>query len=66
MACFGWFVLMPEHVHRLACPLVPKPEIDKSLFAIKRPFPYRMKKHFQRTISSQAKSDSNVVDCLIC
>jgi putative transposase len=40
------FVLMPEHVHLLVCPMVPKPEIDKLLFAIKRPFSYRMKKHF--------------------
>ena len=43
------FVLMPEHVHLLVCSMVPKPEIDRLLFAIKRPFSYRIKKHFEKT-----------------
>jgi len=43
------FVLMPEHVHLLVCPMEPKPEIDKLLFAIKRPFSYRIKKHLEKT-----------------
>ncbi|MGD9854552.1 MAG: transposase [Planctomycetaceae bacterium] len=38
------FVFMPEHVHLLVDPLEPQPEIDRLLFAIKRPFSYRIKK----------------------
>ena len=39
------FVLMPEHVHLLVYPLSQEPRIDRFLFAIKRPFSYRVKQH---------------------
>jgi putative transposase len=41
------FVLMPEHVHLLVSTLAANPEIDALLFAIKRPFSYRMKQHYE-------------------
>jgi putative transposase len=45
----GWaltaFVLMPEHVHLLVFPLHEKAKIDRLLFAIKRPYSYRIKQH---------------------
>ena len=37
------FVLMPEHVHLLVCPMAAEPAIGELLYAIKRPFSYRMK-----------------------
>jgi putative transposase len=37
------FVLMPEHVHLLVYPLCPEATIDSLLFAIKRPYSYRIK-----------------------
>lgn len=37
------FVLMPEHVHLLVYPTVDDPKIDSLLFAIKRPYSYRIK-----------------------
>ena len=43
------FVLMPEHVHLLVYPISTQPAIDKFLFAVKRPFSYRVKKLFLET-----------------
>jgi len=37
------FVYMPEHVHLLVVPTLVGARIDKLLFAIKRPFSYRVK-----------------------
>jgi putative transposase len=37
------FVLMPEHVHLLGYPSVSEPDLDKLLFAVKRPYSYRIK-----------------------
>lgn len=37
------FVLMPEHVHLLVYPTISEPRIDQLLFAIKRPYSYRIK-----------------------
>jgi putative transposase len=39
------FVYMPEHVHLLVFPLSPEAEIEGLLYAIKRPFSYRVKQH---------------------
>ncbi|MGL4512072.1 MAG: transposase [Lacipirellulaceae bacterium] len=43
----GWtlaaFVFMPEHVHLLVFPDVPEASVARLLFAIKRPFSYRVK-----------------------
>lgn len=43
----GWklaaFVFMPEHVHLLVYPTVPQATVSRLLFAIKRPFSYRVK-----------------------
>jgi putative transposase len=41
------FVLMPEHVHLLVYSAALQPEIDDLLFAIKRPFSFRVKKLLQ-------------------
>jgi len=50
----GWslaaFVYMPEHVHLLIVPRIATAKIDKLLFAIKRPFSYRVK---QKLIADQ-------------
>ena len=37
------FVFMPEHVHLLVVPKLVGTKVDKLLFAIKRPFSYRVK-----------------------
>jgi len=43
----GWrltaFVFMPEHVHLLVYPIQQGLKVDKLLFAIKRPFSFRVK-----------------------
>lgn len=39
------FVYMPEHVHLLVFPRVPSARIDRLLYAIKRPFSFRIKQH---------------------
>ena len=43
----GWslaaFVFMPEHLHLLVVPTASEAKIDKLLFAIKRPFSFRVK-----------------------
>ncbi len=36
-------VLMPEHVHLLVYPTDPEPDLDGLLFAIKRPYSFRIK-----------------------
>jgi putative transposase len=41
------FVLMPEHVHLLVFPISPEPDIAALLFAIKRPFSFRMKERYE-------------------
>jgi putative transposase len=41
------FVLMPDHVHLLVLPASAEPDVDALLFAIKRPFSFRMKRHYQ-------------------
>jgi putative transposase len=46
------FVLMPEHVHLLVLPTSIECDIDALLFAIKRPFSYRAKQHYEATGSS--------------
>ncbi len=38
------FVYMPEHVHLLICPTEGKYDISRFLFAVKRPFSFRVKK----------------------
>jgi len=40
---------MPEHVHLLVCPGSSAPQIDDLLFAIKRPFSFRIKQHYETT-----------------
>ncbi len=37
------FVLMPDHVHLLVYPTDPEPDLDGLLFAIKRPYSFRIK-----------------------
>ncbi len=39
------FVYMPEHVHLLVFPVTPTARIEQLLFAIKRPFSYRVKQY---------------------
>lgn len=39
------FVYMPEHVHLLVFPTTPIARIERLLFAIKRPFSYRVKQY---------------------
>ncbi|MEO1495672.1 MAG: transposase [Planctomycetota bacterium] len=43
----GWrlaaFVFMPEHIHLLVFPVTPAASVARLLFAIKRPFSYRVK-----------------------
>jgi putative transposase len=45
--CHGWrlaaFVFMPEHVHLIIQPTAEASKIDEFLFAVKRPFSYRVK-----------------------
>ncbi|MEM8866288.1 MAG: transposase [Planctomycetota bacterium] len=49
----GWrlaaFVFMPEHVHLLTYPTQSGARVDQLLFAIKRPFSYRVKQQFTRS-----------------
>ena len=49
----GWklaaFVYMPEHLHLLVVPSKPDAKVDQLLFAIKRPFSYRVKKRLLAT-----------------
>ena len=37
------FVYMPEHVHLLVFPTDPQSEVEKLLYAVKRPYSYRIK-----------------------
>ena len=37
------FVYMPEHVHLLVLPTDPKSEVERLLYAVKRPYSYRIK-----------------------
>jgi len=53
------FVLMPEHVHLLVCPMAAHPAIDELLYAIKRPFSYRMKQHYE-TIRDPIRAELTV------
>jgi putative transposase len=41
------FVYMPEHIHLLVWPKIPGTEIADLLFAIKRPFSFRVKQRLQ-------------------
>jgi len=43
------FVYMPEHIHLLVFPVTPTARIERLLFAIKRPFSYRVKQHLLQT-----------------
>jgi putative transposase len=43
------FVYMPEHVHLLVFPATPTARIERLLFAIKRPFSFRVKQHLEQT-----------------
>jgi len=43
------FVYMPEHVHLLVFPVEPTARIEQLLFAVKRPFSYRVKQHLEQT-----------------
>ena len=49
----GWrlaaFVFMPEHVHLLVYPSQQGLKVDKFLFAIKRPFSYRVKQRLEES-----------------
>jgi len=49
----GWrltaFVFMPEHVHLLVYPTQQSLKVEKLLFAIKRPFSYRVKQRLAET-----------------
>jgi len=42
---------MPEHVHLLVYPTVPDYKIDRLLFAIKRPYSFRIKRVLQQSNS---------------
>jgi putative transposase len=42
---------MPEHIHLLVFPMEPTARIDKLLFAVKRPFSYRVKQDLEQTNS---------------
>jgi len=55
------FVLMPEHVHLLVLPTSAEGEIDAILFAIKRPFAFRMKQHYE-TVGNPLRSQLQVRD----
>lgn len=41
------FVYMPEHLHLLVFPVTPTVQIERLLFAIKRPFSYRVKGYLE-------------------
>jgi len=43
------FVYMPEHIHLLVFPAVPTARVERLLFAIKRPFSYRVKRYLEQT-----------------
>ncbi len=43
------FVFMPEHAHLLVLPISVEYDIGEMLFAIKRPFSYRVKQHYEAT-----------------
>ena len=43
------FVYMPEHVHLLVFPIAPTARIERLLYAIKRPFSYRVKQYLHHT-----------------
>ncbi len=43
------FVYMPEHIHLLVFPVEPTARVDRLLFAVKRPFSYRVKQHLEQT-----------------
>ncbi|QDU14355.1 Transposase IS200 like protein [Gimesia maris] len=43
------FVIMPNHVHLLVYPQQQECKIDRFLFAVKRPFSYRIKQLLQET-----------------
>jgi putative transposase len=43
------FVYMPEHLHLLVFPVTPTARIERLLFAIKRPFSYRVKEYLEHT-----------------
>ncbi|MBD3675853.1 MAG: transposase [Planctomycetaceae bacterium] len=43
------FVVMPNHVHLLVYPVESDPQIDNYLFAIKRPFSYRIKQELAQS-----------------
>jgi putative transposase len=45
------FVFMPEHVHLLVLPTSIECDIAGLLFAIKRPFSYRVKRHYEASHS---------------
>jgi len=46
------FVYMPEHVHLLVFPVTSTARIERLLFAIKRPFSYRVKQYLEQNNSS--------------
>jgi putative transposase len=43
------FVFMPEHVHLLVCPALPTATVERYLFAVKRPFSFRVKQDLLAT-----------------
>ena len=43
------FVYMPEHIHLLVFPVEPTARVDRLLFAVKRPFSYRVKQLLEQT-----------------
>lgn len=45
------FVYMPEHVHLLVFPTEPNTQVNRLLFAMKRPFSYRIKRDLEQTSS---------------
>src|SRR6185369_2039841 len=46
--CLLAFVYMPEHVHLLVFPVTPTARFEQLLFAIKRPFSYRVKQYLEQ------------------
>jgi putative transposase len=49
--CLVAFVYMPEDIHLLVFPKEPSARVDRLLFAMKRPFSYRVKQHLEQTNS---------------
>jgi len=45
------FVYMPEHVHLVVYPTVPDYRIDRLLWAIKRPYSFRIKRSLENAVS---------------